>query len=248
MGRDCLFVGTLYNKMRVKKDLLSELKVLFEAYADPMRLGLKITSEELQKADAAIPLLCKGLDAEKEAVEAANKAIEEELGQKRKTILDVLENLNGRMAQAGPLARQLLDQATALETAVSNLPRPNIPRCRPFDSPCEKLRDEANKRLDEISKMQNEARQKRDQVRNLGLEHLQESLDLARTISAELDKLEATRKKAVNDSIDTVIAQKRRDLRKAEEALGAGEGGKRALDPRRYTETGGPARLEASCR
>ena len=53
MGWDCVFVGKLYNKMRVKKDLSEELVNRFLKYADVLDASLKQISQTLQTAEAS---------------------------------------------------------------------------------------------------------------------------------------------------------------------------------------------------
>ncbi|MBY5445716.1 hypothetical protein HFO93_19965 [Rhizobium leguminosarum] len=75
MGWDCVFVGSLYNRMRVKKDLVDELLDKFLAFADPISAALKHANEALQLAESASDLKLKALKAAQKSFDDANEFV-----------------------------------------------------------------------------------------------------------------------------------------------------------------------------
>jgi hypothetical protein len=119
----CVFVGMLYNKMRVRKDLWAELKNLFLSFADPTSVALKVSSEALQVAENDVSLKCKALDAEEAALTAARKLIQDAYDERRKAVLQAADVANQQIADASNAAQQLLDQVSEMERQVAGAAR-----------------------------------------------------------------------------------------------------------------------------
>ncbi|MFG6432740.1 hypothetical protein [Roseateles sp. LYH14W] len=71
MGWDCIFVGSLYNRMLVKKDLLAEFMDLVLKFADQTDQALQGLQQASQVAEGALALTEQGLEEANRALQTA---------------------------------------------------------------------------------------------------------------------------------------------------------------------------------
>jgi hypothetical protein len=136
---DCLFLGTLYNRMRVKQSVVSELLDTFLQYADRTDTILQLANRNLQNAEAALGLAQKTLDeanrAQKDALEYAGNAY----AQQNQRITSELQSLQRQGANAAAsitgvqnrIAQQEADIVSMLET----IQQPITKECATSDLP-----------------------------------------------------------------------------------------------------------------
>lgn len=108
MGWDCVFVGALYNKMRVKKQIVDELLDRFLKYVDPLDSSLKRASEALQVAEAANALQQQSLDEAERGLSAATDFVNKGYAQQRQAAVDAAKAATDKL-------KQLTDQLTKFE-------------------------------------------------------------------------------------------------------------------------------------
>jgi hypothetical protein len=122
MGWDCVFVGNLYNKMRVKKNLVDELFSLFLKYADVVGNSLKQLSQTLQIAQAANALAQKTLNEAQNALTSAQDFVNKEYEQQKKAALARVTELTAQLNQLTQQEANLEKQAADLRNNALNLP------------------------------------------------------------------------------------------------------------------------------
>ena len=103
MGWDCVFLGQLYNKMRVRKPVLDELFALFLKYADVLDRSLKQFNQALMAADAANQIAEKAVAQTQRDLNNALDFIKTEYTQGRQAAVNAL---NDATKTAGDLASQ----------------------------------------------------------------------------------------------------------------------------------------------
>ncbi len=122
MGWDCVFVGNLYNKMRVKKPLIDELFALFLKYADVLGNSLKQLSQTLQIAQAANALAQKILADAQNALASAQDFVNKEYDEQKKAALARVKELTAQLSQLTQQKANLEKQAADLRNSAINLP------------------------------------------------------------------------------------------------------------------------------
>lgn len=113
MGWDCVFVASLYNKMRVKKDLADELLDLFLKYADPLDATLKDANQAAQLAQGAVDLQLKAVDEAQRGLDSAHKFVDGEYSTLRKSAAEAAQRAIDELYQ-------LDEQEQALESDIRN--------------------------------------------------------------------------------------------------------------------------------
>jgi hypothetical protein len=114
MGWDCAFIGSLYNKMRVRRDLADELLDRFLKYLDPIDHFYRDAVDALQKAEAAADLAQKGLDEAERDLKKAQNFFNGAYAQQREAAKRAIHDLTARGVD-------LDKEAARLEAGVSDL-------------------------------------------------------------------------------------------------------------------------------
>lgn len=224
MGWDCVFVGTLYNKMRIRKDLWDELKNMFLSFANPISVGLKVSSEALQDAENKVALSCKAVDAEEAALAGARKLIEDEYATRKKAKVQLIDELSKKFVDASNEMKQLSSKAAALMSQAANIPRPSVPQCPRYAPPgCSTIRDAAQKKLDaalaQINGLYAQVDAIKTQAQSIGLESLQHQIEDYKAEISRLDDLEKADRVVKDALFEGAIAAKRGLLIEAEGKL-----------------------------
>ena len=120
MGWDCVAVGSLYNKMRVKKDLAKELLDLFLKYADVTATSLKAASHILDLEEAKNADLRRSVDVAERSLKDAKEFVDRGYSAAREGALKNISKFNDQVSRlntqidesekaAAQLAAKLLD-------------------------------------------------------------------------------------------------------------------------------------------
>lgn len=226
MGWDCVFVGTLYNQMRVRKDLWAELEKLFLSFADPTSVALKFSSEALQVAENDLSLKCKALDAEEATLTAARKQVHETYEEQKKALSQAFDTANQKIVDASNAVEQFLDQVSERDRQIADAiaARPSIPDCPDFAPPgCSQVRDRARKELDTFDANIADALKKGSEYRNQANERMTEIAqarnEIERQRISQLARLDQQFKEAAANVLQSTIDAKRELLKGAEGVL-----------------------------
>jgi hypothetical protein len=122
MGWDCAFVGALYNKMRVRKDLVDELLDMFLRYADPLDRALGKATEALQVAEAAAAFQQQSLNEAERGLDSALDFVNNGHAQLHQIAVDAVSSITGEIAQLATRERQLRDDIRSLRDRAISLP------------------------------------------------------------------------------------------------------------------------------
>lgn len=224
---DCLFLGTLYNRMRVKQSVVSELLDTFLQYADRTDTILQLANRNLQNAEAALGLAQKTLDeanrAQKDALEYAGNAY----AQQNQRITSELQSLQRQGANAAAsitgvqnrIAQQEADIVSMLET----IQQPITKRVCDVRPPFDPVGDELCRNVTTITSIANPAKTAaRSALEGLRSQHTlltRTLVDIDKGITqaqSELAELDARHVKALADVsskvFDLAIKQATADL------------------------------------
>jgi hypothetical protein len=120
MGWDCVFVGRLFNKMRVKKDIGDELLDRFSKYADPIDSILKQASTALQLAEAANVVAQQAFDAAQRELSKAQDFVNKTYAEQRQTLQKTVDDLTKKIADLGQQAGELEKHQVELANKIAN--------------------------------------------------------------------------------------------------------------------------------
>ena len=122
MGWDCVFLGKLYNKMRIKKAVVDELFALFVKYGDGIGKALTKAQEGLQLAQAGEQEARKSLDLAKhtldDVTDFVNRAYDQQKGVLNKNKKDLEDKIASASEQVATFNSQLADSAKSLALCV----------------------------------------------------------------------------------------------------------------------------------
>ena len=134
MGWDCVFLGKLYNKMRVRKNVFDELFAWFIKYGDGVEKLFVASQKALQLAQAEINLRQHTFDAAKAQLDNASEFVNKTF----KASMDALESrreqverqVNDATKEAADLGKKLNQLAGELAGCVpATVPVPTPPEC-----------------------------------------------------------------------------------------------------------------------
>ncbi|PBB39598.1 hypothetical protein CK221_01900 [Mesorhizobium sp. WSM3868] len=224
MGWDCAFVGSLYNKMRVRKDVIDELLDRFLSYADPVATSLKHSNEILQLAEAANDLERKALDEAERGLRKANDFVDKGYKDLRNAQVALVDDLTSQLSGLADKESQLEKQVQQLRNQALQMPETVVEEfedrvCEalgPFEELCKivkKVRDIPNRARSDLLKQANDAenslRDLRDNVRT----NLIVKIEEANKAIADLDtKLQDIRRQLADKSLQTAVEVARKSL------------------------------------
>ncbi|SIO69149.1 hypothetical protein SAMN05444172_5432 [Burkholderia sp. GAS332] len=111
MGWDCVFLGSLYNKMRVRQNLANELISVFERYVDPLNTLLSAASQaaaELQsKYDQAEQLYAQASAALQSAHDIAAGSLNQQISQLKQESASIRRSVGSLSNQYAQIQNQL---------------------------------------------------------------------------------------------------------------------------------------------
>jgi hypothetical protein len=121
MGWDCVFVGNLFNKMRVRKDLAVELLDKFVGYVDKTDVTLNIAKKALEFDEAANLAEEHLLDQAKQELHDAQK-FEQDYANARDALVKEQKSLTGQLDSLNSQAANIQKQGIDLAAEAAKLP------------------------------------------------------------------------------------------------------------------------------
>jgi len=195
MGWDCVFVGALYNKMRIRKDLADELLDLFLQYSDPIGASLGQADQAAQAAQAAFGFQQNVYEEAQRALESAHRFIDTEYAELRNTATQTAQNALDELARLDQREQQLQSDIQDMVTRAATLPDTVIEEffeefCPDWVPGCEivkKTREIANKAKSDLLEDIGELRTELSNLRNVTRTATHAALTAANQTIADLD-------------------------------------------------------------
>ena len=122
MGWDCVFVGSLYNKMRVRKDLSKELVALLLQYLDPLDKELNQLSMAFQQAETANELALKAFNQAAQTLSDTEQFVNVTYAQLNEQALQTEKSLRGNLVQFLIQENNWKNQATQDAAQAAQMP------------------------------------------------------------------------------------------------------------------------------
>ncbi|MGY4505798.1 polyhydroxyalkanoate synthesis regulator phasin [Bradyrhizobium sp. GM24.11] len=223
MGWDCVFVGNLYNKMRVKKPIVDELFALFQQYGNVVNVALNQATELVQLKDAEQKAAKKLLDESERSLAQAQDFVNEKYDEQKKATLDRLNELTSQISQLAQKQSSLEKQASDLRANAAQLPeRVNqtvagvCKKLGPFAPPqCQatKIISVVNQaRVNQLNQVAS-LEQQISNIRNASIKDAQTKLKAANDLVAKLDtEVQTQRDQLQHKILQTAVNVARADL------------------------------------
>lgn len=231
MGWDCVFIGSLYNKMRVRKDLVDELLDRFLKFVDPVENIYKQASEALQAAEAANDVATKGLELSQKKLTEAQEFVDHEYAQQRETAKKAVEDLTDKIAKFAKQVSDLEAKLPQLRNQAAQLPdtiQEKIEKevCK-WAGPLRKLCDTVTEIKDKVNQpkrdLLNQIADVEGQINNLrgrSIAEAQTQLKANIQLIADLDKkLQSVRATLQSKTLEAAVRISRESLKIASKAL-----------------------------
>jgi hypothetical protein len=121
MGWDCVFIGRLYNKMRVSKPVVDALVARFQQYAKVLDTLQKRSSLDLQAARATTAATEQALHDAERALDAARDFTGDESAQQRQEARAKADDLAGELRQLNKQRQDMEDRLPRLRSRAAAL-------------------------------------------------------------------------------------------------------------------------------
>lgn len=122
MGWDCVFVASLYNKMRVRKDIADELLDLFLQYADPLNSALGQAEQAAQLAQAGFDLKKKAFEEAQRALSDAHRFVDTEYANLRNAAANAVQDAIDELARLDAREQEIRSKISDARNRALTLP------------------------------------------------------------------------------------------------------------------------------